>query len=374
MTRSTRRLRGSAGKGTAISTLEVPSSALGTPQYLTRGGTAKIYRLPGYSLPGGGSLIYKEYLRKIRQSAGPALRPGLLALVDFRARLTADIRDKLDQRAIWPLVVATAPDGKAAGIVIREIPGEFFHGSHVLEFQHLLNADDDARRAEFPVVDLPTRLLLLARFAEAMKLLHELGIIFGDVSSTNVAFSLGAKPRIMLVDTDSARRKGTRGAFGAQPHTPMWEPPEALGAKRPLDYFKRLGAGSPGELSKLGDAWRRQTIETDVYKFGLMVVRVLDYGRQRTQNRHPDKARQVLRSRVSGAAARLLDQTLGDDPKARPTMDDWYQALRGRTVSPAPPGRTGLPVPSAGKSADPDGPTRTGTGWRRVPGTGWVKM
>ena len=104
-------------------------------------------------------------------------RPGLLARVDFRTRLSADLRDKLDQRAIWPLVVATAPDGAAAGIVIREIPGEFFRGSRVREFQHLLNADDDARRAGFPVVDTPAR-LLLARFAEAMKLLHRLGIIF----------------------------------------------------------------------------------------------------------------------------------------------------------------------------------------------------
>jgi serine/threonine protein kinase len=356
----------------------VPASSLGTPQYLTRGGTAKIYRLPGYSLPGEGPLIYKEYLPKTRRDAGPALRPGLLALVDFRAELPADARGKLDQRAIWPLVVATAPDGQAAGIVIREIPGEFFHGSRVLEFQHLLNADDDARRAGFPVVGLPARLLLLARFAESLKLLHELGIIFGDVSSKNVAFGLDAgldgKPRIMLVDTDSARKKGTRGAFGAQPHTPMWEPPEALGAKRQLDYFKRLATGRPGELSKLSHTWQRQTTETDVYKFGLMVVRVLDYGRQRTQNRRPDQARQVLRSRVSGAAARLLDRTLGDDPKVRPTMDEWYQTLRGRTVSPAPSRRTASPAGKPADPADPDASAPATNGWRRVPGTGWVKI
>lgn len=351
-------------------------SELGTPQYLARGGTAKIYRLPRYSLPGEGPLIYKEYKAKTRQAAGPALRPGLLSLVDFRERLTSDVRAKLDQRAIWPLVVVLAPDGAALGIVIREIPGEFFHGSHVLEFQQLHNADEDARRAGFPVVGLQARLLLLARFAEVMKLLHDLGVIFGDVSSTNVAFSLGAKPRAVLVDTDSARRKGTRGAFGAQPQTPMWEPPEALGAKRQLDYFKRLGTGSGSELSRLAHAWTRQTVETDVYKFGLMVVRVLDYGRRSTQNRSPDKAGQVLRSAVSGAAARLLDRTLSDDPKVRPTMDDWYQTFRGRTVSSTPPGRPGRParpVPPAAQPAAPDAATRTGTGWKLVPGTGWVK-
>ena len=80
-------------------------SALGTPQYLAKGGTAKIYRLPGYSLPGEGPLIYKEYLPKTRREAGPALRPGLLALADFRAKLPADDRAKLDVRAIWAIRV-----------------------------------------------------------------------------------------------------------------------------------------------------------------------------------------------------------------------------------------------------------------------------
>jgi hypothetical protein len=318
----------------------VPVSGLGPPRYLTRGGTAKIYRLPGYSLPGEGPLIYKEYLAKTRQTAGPALLPGLLALTDFRATLSADVRCKLDQRAIWPLRVVVGPDGSAQGIVIKEIPGEFFHGSRPLEFQQLHNADDDARRAGFPVVNLSTRLLLLARFAEAMKLLHGLGVIVGDVSSKNVAFTAGARPRVMLVDTDSARRKGFRDAFGAQPQTPMWEPPEALAAMRQLDHLKRFGHGSAGELSRLGDTWRRQTTETDVYKFGLMVVRVLDYGRQSTQNRNPAQARQVLRSAVGGPAAQLLDRTLGDDPKARPAMNDWYLVLRRHVVPSGPPGRS----------------------------------
>ncbi len=170
-----------------------------------------------------------------------------------------------------------------------------------------------------------------------MKLLHELGIIFGDVSSKNVAFSLGAKPRSMLVDTDSARRKGTRGAFGAHRKPRCGNLPRRL-RKRQLDYFKRLGTGSASELGRLADAWTRQTVETDVYKFGLMVVRVLDYGRRSTQNRRPDKARQVLRSTVSGAAARLLDRTLR---RSEGTPDD------GRLVSDAPrPDRVIRPLPA----------------------------
>ncbi len=350
----------------------MPASALGSLAYLTRGGTAKIYRAPGYSLPGEGPLIYKEYLPKIRGDAGPALTAGLRSLTEFRVNLAADARAKLDQRAIWPLVVATAADGSATGILLREIPGEFFHRpGKVLEFQQLFNADADASKAGFPVVDQPTRLILLTRFAEAMMLLHDLGIVFGDVSARNIAFCLGAKPRVMLVDTDSARRTGTRGAFGAQPHTPTWEPPEALSANRQLTYLRRLGTGSAGELSKLGDAWKRQTKATDVYKFGLMVVRVLDYGRQRTQNKNPAAARRVLQARVSGAAARLLDQTLDADPKARPSMGDWYQVLRGRTATLPSPAR--LPRPGGSSQRPAPAAVRPGSGWRFVEGTGWVR-
>ncbi len=348
----------------------MPATALGTLDYLARGGTAKIYRVPGYSLPGAASLIYKEYVRKIRQIAGPALLPGLRSLAEFRANLDPGTREKLDQRAIWPLAVTTAADGSATGILLREIPGEFFHGPKgVLEFQQLFNSDDDARRAGFPVVDQPVRLVLLARFAEAMKLLHDLGIVFGDVSAKNVAFCLGAKPRIILVDTDSARRKGTRGPFGAQPHTPSWEPPEAVSASRRIAYLKRTGSSGAGELSKLSDTWKRQTTDTDVYKFGLMVVRVLDYGRQRTQNKNPEKARRVLQARGSGAAARLLDRTLGDDPRERPTMDEWYRAFRGHTVPSAPrPART---ASSSGLGQERAAPARPG--WGRVEGPGWVR-
>ena len=87
-----------------------------------------------------------------------------------------------------------------------------------------------------------------------------------------------------------------------------------------------------------------------MYKFGLMVVRswTTEGSAPRTGTR--SKARQVLGSGVSGAAARLLDRTLADDPKARPTMDDWYQTLRGRTVSVTRP--AGQAVRYVGQEAD----------------------
>lgn len=341
---------------------------------------AQIYRLPGYSIPGEGPLVYKEYKPDLRRSAGPALLPGLLALTDVRSRLSVGDRTELDQRAIWPLVVVT-DDGGAAGIVMREIPADFFHGSEIREIQQLFSADADARARGLPSFDITTRLKLLARLAEAYMLLHRIGIIVGDVNARNVVLSAGRKPRVLVVDTDSTRKMGTPGAFGGQPHTSFWEPPETLAAKRHHDRLVRSGNASAGELSKLSGDWKRQTKETDVYKFGLMVVRVLDYGRYRSQNRNPDKARRVLLAMLGGTAAQYLDRTLAADPRARPAMEDWYRVLRGRTVSPAARGEAGR----GARHARGAGATTVGRGtstspairivgdWRLIEGTGWVR-
>lgn len=349
---------------------QVPRSALGRLQPLAEGGQARIYRLPAYSMPGEGPLVYKEYKVDTRRRAGPALLPGLLALTDFRFRLSASDRAQLDQRAIWPLVAVTGDDGGAAGIVMREIPKEFFHGSHIREIQQLFNSDADALARGLPMFDIATRLQLLARLAEAYMLLHRLDIVVGDVNAKNVVLSVGSKPRVLVVDTDSARKKGTQGAFGGQPHTQLWEPPETLAAKRHHDHLVRSGNASAGELSKLSGDWKRQTKETDVYKFGLMVVRVLDYGRYRSQNRNPDTARRVLLARLGATAAQHLDRTLGADPRLRPAMEHWYYALRGRTVSSAASDEAGRATRAR---RGPDPATRTVGDWRFIEGTGWVR-
>lgn len=117
----------------------------------------------------------------------------------------------MDKRAIWPLLAVTGGDKGASGIVTRQIPDEFFHGQKKLrEVQYLYNADDDARDRCLPVADMTTRLFICARIAAAYMLLHKLDVVIGDVSARNVVFGTGAEPRVLVVDTDSARKKGSR--------------------------------------------------------------------------------------------------------------------------------------------------------------------
>jgi serine/threonine protein kinase len=318
------------------------------------------------ALSGAGALVYKEYKKSIRESAGPALLPGLLAVVRFRVKLPEQQRVVFDERAIWPLAVVTGDAGEAVGIVMREIPGEFFGPKGPREAHVLFQADQDLPRLGYSPWDMQARMAILVRAAAVYAMFHRIDVIFGDLSPRNLVLTDSSKPRVMAIDTDSVRLKGTRAAFGSQLHTPAWEPPESQRAERMMKHARRSGQATAAQQQELNDAWVRQTTHTDVYKFGLMIVRVLDYGRYRSQNRNPERARQVLHAMVGRPAADLLTRTVGDDPKARPTMREWYYALQGRQPPvQQPDGRspTRLAVPAP----------RPVKGWDFVPGTGWVR-
>jgi hypothetical protein len=161
--------------------------------------------------------------------------------------------------------------------------------------------------------------------------------------------------------------EGTRSAFSNQPHTPHWEPPEALAATARLRAARRPGSSvAPSELSKLAHAGSVQNRATDVYKFALMVVRILDHGRGRAVNRDPGAAAAILLDTAGRAAATVLLRSLDADPLRRPPIREWYDALRGGAQGPAP--RTPAPPPPARQVP----PQRVGS-WENVEGTGWVR-
>jgi hypothetical protein len=349
-----------------ISELAIPRSTLGHLTPLAKGGTARLYRAPDLSLPGARALVYKEYRQSIRAVAGPALLPGLATVVRFRMELPDEQRVIFDERAIWPLAVVVGDAGEAIGIVMREIPPAFFGPRGPREAHVLFQADQDLPRLGYSPWDTRARIAILARAAAVYAMFHRANVIFGDLSPRNLVLTDGGKPRVMAIDTDSVRLKGTRGAFGTQLHTPAWEPPESQRAERMLKHARRSGQASSAQLQELSDAWVRQSKQTDVYKFGLMIIRVLDYGRYRSQNRNPNGARQVLRATVGQQAAELLTRTVGDSPKERPTMREWYYALQGRKQ----PAQQDDEQPSTRPSVPLPRPVK---GWDFVPGTGWVR-
>lgn len=379
--------------------LELRRSQLGPMTDLGKGGTAFVYRLRQRNVDPSNDVVYKQYRRGIRQRAGPGLKPGLVSIVNLLGQLHPEQRRSLEQRTIWPMrvVVEDSPGTPAVGIIMRLIPSGYFQqvtkrlGSVTAtprELQLLQKDDEDARRMGLAPVSVHDRILICAQVARTLAMLHRADVVFGDVSPRNAVFKLdGRAPEVLFVDCDSVRVRGTRSPFGAQAHTPFWLPPEAEKAQRALQVARRRGSPTSSELTHLSAQQFTQNKATDVYKFALLVARLLDNGRNTSQSKDASKAVRILREVAGREAADVLLQMLSPSPKDRPSVRDWYDALFGRAPrdrdSPRAKGgeaasrdqsRVVSPSPtrSACRTTVPPAPPsgnwqwEEGVGWRRV--------
>ena len=195
------------------------------------------------------------------------------------------------------------------------------------QVQLLLNPDAYLAKRGIPLSDRH-RYRLLAEAAETLAVLHGHGIAVGDLSPKNVLFALAPETRCFFVDADAMRLAG-RSAL-AQAETPDWE----------------VRAVSTEELA---------TPQSDAYKFGLLVLRLLA-GDQSTR----DPAR--LPARVPAAVRTLVERTLVPTPGSRPALADWAAPLRAAATTasaavptvpvPAKPA-VPAPVPQAPRPAAP---------------------
>jgi hypothetical protein len=327
--------------------LLVRRSQLGPLQLLGNGGTALVYRAPRASLPGVAAVVYKEYKAPIRASAGPSLLPGLRALVAFRQQLDPALRPRWDERIIWPLrvVVADHDPTAAVGVLMRLIPARFFQrvvsrmtgaiGVKVREVDALFGDTADMARIGYPTVDIRRRIALVGRIAEVYGVMHKQNVVVGDISARNVVYDVStASPTVIVLDADSCRIAGSAAAFGNQPQTPLWEPPEAVRASRQLEQASRRGRRlSTSESMALLSLATGQSVQTDVYKFGLMVVRILDFGRRRAVNYDPTVAGRILRQHTGVSGENLLLRSLSDERRDRPAIREWHDLTHGGSMS-----------------------------------------
>src|ERR1041384_1108642 len=217
-------------------------------ELLGAGGQAKVYRAPHVSLTDvPGPLVYKEY------KPGQAPPHGLPAVVSRRLRMEEAARRRLDAVTAWP-VRAVEDRGEVRGVLMRLIPEDFFEdrvkpsgkrARTLREVQHLFVEPQRAARLGMPAPTAAQRALVCRDFASAVHLLHRNDLVIGDLNPKNAVFRLDQRPCVMLVDCDAIRIKGA-AAVVRQLNAPDWNPPEPV-------------------LSQA----------TDLYKFGLFVLRCL---------------------------------------------------------------------------------------------------
>ncbi|MFI9386931.1 hypothetical protein [Kutzneria sp. NPDC052558] len=314
----------------------VDLAQLGRPgELIGSGGQAKVYRLPGVTLPDvPHPLVYKQY------RPGQAPPHGLHAIVARRYRLDHRTRARLDRATAWPVRVVE-DGGTVSGVVMPLIGDDFFQrrtlpsGSPtrtLREVQHLFVDPARSQRLGMPSASMRDRVLICRDFASIVHLLHRNDMVIGDLNAKNAVFRFGVRPTVLLVDCDAIRIRGAM-AVVRQLNAPDWDPPER-------------------DLSQA----------TDRYKFGLFVLRCLAPGPQASVTRDVGR----LADRLDPYGRRLLTDSLGSAPGARPTMQTWGryfdQLLSGR-----PPGPT---TSTDGPPQPAPGPVESTTGWSRDPVTG----
>jgi hypothetical protein len=349
----------------------VDRGRLGRLDRIGKGGTAVVYRVPSFHLPGLPKLVFKEYTEKTRRHAGPPLRPGLLSLVRHRLRMDDETRCEWDRSIAWPLRVVVDDGGSACGILLPLIPDRFFQDltdrtgarrRDPREVDMLFGATADMARVGLAAASPRDRLRVAVRIVKVYAAMHDQKMIVGDISGRNVVYDVsGGRPSVLVVDADGSRVEGSRGAFGSQPQTPYWEPPEALLAARQLRRPSRAGAG----IAALVSQTMVQNRKTDVYKLALMLVRVIDHGRGKAVNRDPKLAADLFRTTWGPHAAEALERSLSARPSDRPSIRELADAMHRQPPTSSVPQQTAV-----------NGAIASGTkvsGWTYRDGVGWIR-
>lgn len=252
-------------------------------------------------------LVYKRYFSPDAVSA-----PGIERLQRFHDGLAESTRRLLDSRTAWPLETVDRSPGTFAGYLMPRLPPDAFVEVHTAtgsdrvpcEIQFLFNDTRTLVHLIRGKVPAGYRLAIAIDLARTYSLLHKHGLVYGDLSWKNLIWTpFSARPHVVLVDCEAIRMRGETSA-APQLHSPGWIPPES-------------SAGA-----------HHQTVETDRYKLGLAIVRILSPGLH-SQVRSPDPERDRKNLDVEGAE--LARRALAGAPAERPTAREWVDALNRLT-------------------------------------------
>lgn len=292
---------------------EVLESDLGNRTRLAAGGTAVVYALRDFFLPEAPSRrwVYKKYKPTYR----PVSLYGMSSIVRLLDGLEPKQRALFDKAFNWPVRVVVDGGEGAAGVILPLLDDDYFLQLHLssgavsrvtAEMQFLLMDRAYAAKVQIPFPDPDQRRALVRSMVHAMGLLDRVEVVYGDLSARNVLYRLSPRPAVHLVDCDAVRVRGAAAAGKRQPHSPDWEPPEALLAKRRKD--------STGFFI--------QSAATDRYKLGVAILRMLTPGAGST-NLDPRHAKPILPPHLYA----MLQRSLGDEKAARPSAKQWYEEL-----------------------------------------------
>ncbi|MFB2557054.1 hypothetical protein [Herbiconiux liangxiaofengii] len=324
--------------------IRVREADLGSRALIGSGAATEVHRLDAFTVPGHqGGLAFV----RARDRSTPHWDPAILSrLVALRWGLEARERALLDSVAAWPLAVVEGDDGEVVGCLVPLAAHPFYYlpadepgsGKVTQNAKWLVVAPKRARRAGAVAVgerDAVARVTVLARVCLLLELVHRRGVVFGDLSERSVLFGvggydgsvgdggvgdggtgagMGAVAEAFVVGCDGA---AFAGEGTVQRNSAGWAVPSTFDVADEGDGHPEVSMSREPSV---------QTVETDRYKLGLLILRVLaPAGDGLERSRDASRVDAVL----DETGQRMMRAALGEDAAGRPSASDWYAYLRG---------------------------------------------
>ena len=272
----------------------IPDSSLVTAGELGTGGQGRVHELAN-----DPTRVKKVLLQPL---------PSAVSEFAHLIALGADINSSLAGLPIhlsWP-ERATGSDQAVTGYVMKKIPGEFYFVP--------VNGDPKPRLRDFQLIE-PSRwtpftisdadrVELVRLVANFLAVMHARGLVYGDISWTNFAFTLEPEVSLSVYDFDSTRELGMEPVTRERPkETVDWDDPSR--AEPPLVA----------------------TLDGDRHKFALLAYRVLV---SRDRGSEIDPSRMINNSALDANQAAWLTalwRRSAGSPGTRPAIGEWLAAL-----------------------------------------------
>lgn len=267
----------------------VPKQSLGADAVLGDGGQG-IVRLAS-QFPG---LAFKEY-----RFTDSSRHRQLEALVRLHAGLGNADRDVLDRNTAWPVAIVHET-GQPVGFLMVAAGDEYWQPAGpklrptLMTGQFLMFPP----KATWRHVRLPSsaeRRDLVLQVLRVFEMFDRHSIVYGDVSGTNLLWSLSPEPRVLLLDCDGVRPAGQTRRLDT------------------LDWHDPHSAATD--------------VESDRYKVALLVMRILLVNSVWRPDGSQPKG---LLGGVGPSAVKAVGDLVrraGGPPRMRPTAGEWLAAL-----------------------------------------------
>lgn len=195
--------------------------------FLSKGGFGEVYRDPR-----GNGLCVKRFNKPLQGDAARRLQ----RLIDLAANSRPEVRSRLVDRLSWP-IEAFGTSIEIHGYSMPEAPPEAWFTltsvkrdtTQLLQLKYLISPSywaGPAITSAPPNVSEQDRLAIAVDFHDVLSLLHDCGLVYGDISANNVCVRRSSPMRVFLLDADSIMTPHERVLDHQQ--SPDWDVPVVI--------------------------------------------------------------------------------------------------------------------------------------------------